>query len=236
MLGLMLFSFSCAQDVPSECPDPLIAVQETERLHGEIDRLSSTNREIKRTNDQLKDQLDLFKADLIDSQSIDAIFYTSRGVIRCVLFPQEAPKAVSNFVHLAEGRITWEHPKTKQKSTENFYDNTIFHRVVANQLIQGGDPSGLGTGGPGYSFPDEKNRYRFDQGGRLAMANTGANTNGSQFFISVNAKPDWDGTYTIFGQCDNLDLVKEISLVDSNDDQRPLKLVDLTKVRIERNK
>jgi len=236
MLGVILILFSCAQDTPLECPDPLIAAQEIEQLNEQIDQLSSTNRQIKRINDQLKDQIDLHKADLIEPRSIDAVFYTSLGVIRCVLFPKEAPKAVSNFVQLAEGRITWEHPKTKQKSIENLYDKTIFHRVVANQLIQGGDPTGLGTGGPGYSFPDERNRYRFDQGGRLAMANTGANTNGSQFFISVNAKPEWDGTYTIFGQCENLDLVKEISLVHSTDDERPIKLVNLIKVLIERNK
>ena len=114
---------------------------------------------------------------------------TSEGRIVCRLFPKEAPKTVANFTELAEGKRSWTHPITGKKSSDRLYDGTIFHRVIPGFMVQGGDPAGNGMGGPGYQFADETSGspHRFDQPGKLAMANAGPNTNGSQFFITVAA-------------------------------------------------
>ena len=116
-----------------------------------------------------------------------AVFNTSEGNVVCRLFEKEAPKTVQNFIDLAEGKRDWTHPTTGKKSKDRLYDGTIFHRVIPNFMIQGGDPAGTGFGGPGYQFEDEtKNSpHKFDKSGKLAMANSGPNTNGSQFFITA---------------------------------------------------
>src|SRR2546426_576051 len=121
-----------------------------------------------------------------------AIFNTSEGTIVCRLFEKEAPKTVANFVELAEGKREWTHPVSRKKSKDRLYDGTIFHRVIPNFMIQGGDPAGTGFGGPGYQFEDETkgSPHKFDKPGKLAMANAGPNTNGSQFFITV-APTQW---------------------------------------------
>jgi peptidyl-prolyl cis-trans isomerase A (cyclophilin A) len=131
-----------------------------------------------------------------------AVFDTSEGQIVCRLFEKEAPKTVQNFVDLAEGKREWTHPVSGKKSKDRLYDGTIFHRVIPNFMIQGGDPAGTGFGGPGYKFEDEtKNSpHSFAKTGKLAMANSGPNTNGSQFFITV-APTQWlTGKHTIFGE------------------------------------
>src|SRR5215472_12221252 len=123
-----------------------------------------------------------------------AVFDTSEGRIVCRLFEKEAPKTVSNFIDLAEGKREWTHPVSRRKSKDRLYDGTIFHRVIPNFMIQGGDPAGNGSGDPGYTFKDEiVSSLTFDRPGRLAMANSGPNTNGSQFFITEVATPHLNG-------------------------------------------
>src|SRR5574337_709448 len=130
-----------------------------------------------------------------------ATFDTSEGPIVVRLFESESPKTVKNFVDLAEGKREWTHPGTRQKSKNPLYSGTIFHRVIPQFMIQGGDPMGTGTGGPGYRFADEIGPdNRFDKGGKLAMANAGPGTNGSQFFITEVPTPHLDRGHTIFGE------------------------------------
>ena len=131
-----------------------------------------------------------------------ATFETSEGTIVCRLFDKDAPKTVANFVELAEGKREWTHPSTRKKSKDRLYDGTIFHRVIPDFMVQGGDPQGTGTGGPGYQFEDETkgSPHKFDKPGKLAMANAGPNTNGSQFFITTVPTTWLTGKHTIFGE------------------------------------
>ena len=145
-----------------------------------------------------------------------ATFNTSEGAIVCRLFEKEAPKTVANFIELAEGKREWTHPTTGKKSKDRLYDGTIFHRVIPNFMIQGGDPQGTGTGGPGYQFADETkgSPHSFEKPGKLAMANAGPNTNGSQFFITVAAAAWLTGKHTIFGEVvEGYDVVEKIANV-----------------------
>ena len=118
-----------------------------------------------------------------------AIFQTSQGKIVCRLYEKDAPKTVANFIDLAEGNREWTHPTNNKKSKDKLFDGTIFHRVIPKFMIQGGDPAGTGFGGPGYKFEDETkgSPHSFNKPGKLAMANSGPNTNGSQFFITCGA-------------------------------------------------
>ncbi|PCI37170.1 MAG: peptidyl-prolyl cis-trans isomerase [Elusimicrobia bacterium] len=133
-----------------------------------------------------------------------AIFNTSEGNIVCRLFEDKAPLTVANFAGLATGGKLFTDPRDGQKKKTRYYDGTVFHRVIPGFMIQAGDPLGKGTGGPGYSFKDESNGLKFDHDGILAMANSGPNTNGSQFFITENSTGRFprhlDGKHTIFGK------------------------------------
>ena len=166
-----------------------------------------------------------------------AIFNTSEGTVVCRLFEKEAPKTVQNFIDLAEGKREWKHPSTGKKSSDRLYDGTIFHRVIPNFMIQGGDPQGTGMGGPGYQFEDETrgSAPKFDKPGKLAMANSGPNTNGSQFFITV-APTEWlTGKHTIFGEVvEGQDIVDKIANVARGRNDRPTKDVKVQSVVIER--
>ena len=161
---------------------------------------------------------------------------TSMGRITCQFYQKEAPKAVANFIGLAEGTKDWTDPTTKKvQHHKRYYDGTIFHRVIPQFMIQGGDPSGTGMGDPGYVFDDEFDPgLNFDRPGRLAMANSGPNTNGSQFFITEQAGDFLDQHYTLFGQCDDasVEVVKAIARVERDSNDRPLSPVTLNKVRI----
>jgi peptidyl-prolyl cis-trans isomerase A (cyclophilin A) len=164
-----------------------------------------------------------------------AIIDTTAGKISCTLFPDKAPIAVANFIGLSEGTKDWTSPVTHQKKHGvPLYDGTIFHRVIPNFMIQGGDPAGNGTGDPGYQFKNETSPdLKFDRPGRLAYANAGPDTNGSQFFITEIAYPSLNGGYTIFGQCDDASvaIVKQIARMgrDSNDmPYRPVKINHIT--------
>src|SRR6185312_12993686 len=162
---------------------------------------------------------------------------TSEGTIVCRLFEKEAPKTVANFIELAEGKRDWTHPVTRKKSKDRLYDGTIFHRVIPDFMIQGGDPAGTGMGGPGYEFEDETkgSTHKFDKAGKLAMANSGPNTNGSQFFVTVAATPWLTGNHTIFGEVvDGQDVADKIANLPRNRQDKPNKDVVLKEVKVER--
>jgi len=166
-----------------------------------------------------------------------ATFDTSEGKIVCKLFEKDAPKTVANFVELAEGKREWTHPSTGKKSTDRLYDGTVFHRVIPNFMIQGGDPQGTGMGGPGYKFADETkgSPHSFDKAGKLAMANAGPNTNGSQIFITVAPTTWLTGNHTIFGEVvEGQDIANKISELPQDRQNRPLKEVTLKSVTIEK--
>lgn len=162
-----------------------------------------------------------------------ALIHTTVGTMTCTLFPDKAPIGVANFIGLATGTKDWKNPVSgATKHGVPLYDGTIFHRVIPGFMIQGGDPAGNGSGDPGYEFKNETSSdLPFDQPGRLAYANSGPNTNGSQFFITEVATPHLNGGYTIFGQCDaaSVDLVKKIALMarDPTNDKpfRPVKII-----------
>jgi len=166
-----------------------------------------------------------------------AIFDTSEGQVVCRLFDKDAPKTVANFTDLAEGRREWSHPVTRQKSKNRLYDGTVFHRVIPDFMIQGGDPAGTGMGGPGYQFEDETkgSPHKFDKAGKLAMANAGPNTNGSQFFITVAPTTWLTGKHTIFGEVvEGQNVVEKISKVACGPQNKPAKPVEVKSVKIER--
>jgi peptidyl-prolyl cis-trans isomerase A (cyclophilin A) len=167
----------------------------------------------------------------------EVIFTTSQGQIACKLFADKAPKTVENFIRLAMGTKDWLDPKTGKKMTGvPYFDHTTFHRVRPNFMIQGGDRLGNGTGGPGYTFEDEfAEDLTFDRPGRLAMANSGPATNGSQFFITEVPTPWLNDKHTIFGQCDeaSVEIVKAIARVATDENNwMPLTPVTLEHVEI----
>jgi peptidyl-prolyl cis-trans isomerase A (cyclophilin A) len=165
-----------------------------------------------------------------------AVIDTTVGKMTCTLFPDKAPIGVANFVGLATGKKDWTNPVSGvTKHGVPLYDGTIFHRVIPNFMIQGGDPRGDGSGDPGYKFKNEVSAdLLFDKPGRLAYANSGPDTNGSQFFITEVATPHLNGSYTIFGQCDDItvDLVKKIARMatdpSNNKPFRPVKIIHVT--------
>jgi peptidyl-prolyl cis-trans isomerase A (cyclophilin A) len=175
-------------------------------------------------------------AALIRPNGPTVVMDTSMGRITCQFFQKEAPKTVANFIALAEGTKDWTDPQTHQKiHNKSLYNGTIFHRVIPDFMIQGGDPIGTGTGDPGYTFEDEFNPdLNFDVPGRLAMANSGPNTNGSQFFITEVPTEHLNQKHTIFGQCDepSINVVKAIARVQRDDNDKPVTPVILQKVTI----
>jgi peptidyl-prolyl cis-trans isomerase A (cyclophilin A) len=159
----------------------------------------------------------------------------SLGSFTCELFEKQAPKTVANFVGLARGLRPWKDPKTSEWQKKPMYDGTVFHRVIPEFMIQGGDPKGNGTGDPGYEFGDEfAEGLQMDKGGILAMANRGPGTNGSQFFITEKATPWLTGKHTIFGQCTPLDLEMKIARLPAGARNMPNDPVTLKKVTISR--
>ena len=157
------------------------------------------------------------------TNTLTATLRTNRGPVVVRLFPDHAPKTVRNFVELAEGTREWTNPVTRKASQEPLYDGTVFHRVIPDFMIQGGDPLGTGTGGPGYKFADEFHPdLAFDRPYLLAMANAGPGTNGSQFFITTVPTPWLTGKHTIFGEViDGGNVVDEISRVQTSRGDRP---------------
>ena len=168
---------------------------------------------------------------------LNAHFTTSEGNFTVRLFDQEVPNTVANFVGLAEGSKEWTDPKSMQKVKRPYYDGLVFHRVIADFMIQGGDPLGTGTGGPGYKFADEFSpKLRHTKAGLLSMANAGPNTNGSQFFITLAATPWLDNKHSIFGEVvSGMDVVQKIgNTTTSKPGDRPLKPITVNSVKIEK--
>jgi len=166
-----------------------------------------------------------------------ATFETSEGTIVCKLFEKEAPKTVANFIGLADGTKEWTHPGTGVKSNTPLYNGTIFHRVIPQFMVQGGCPLGQGIGGPGYQFEDETkgSPHSFDKPGKLAMANSGPNTNGSQFFITTVATAWLTGKHTIFGEVvEGQNIADKITNVPRGRNDKPNKDVVLKSVTVER--
>jgi peptidyl-prolyl cis-trans isomerase A (cyclophilin A) len=173
---------------------------------------------------------------LIRAPGTYAVFETSQGNIVIRLLEKEAPQTVANFIGLAEGTKEFADPRSGQKTKRPFYDGLIFHRVIPDFMIQGGCPLGTGTGGPGYQFADEFHAsLRHSTPGKLSMANSGANTNGSQFFITVAATPWLDKRHSIFGEVvEGQDVADKISKLPRDSSDRPRTPVTLQRVRIER--
>lgn len=159
---------------------------------------------------------------------------TSMGDLIVQFYEAEAPRTVANFVALATGNVEWRDPRSGQKTSRPLYPGTIFHRVIPDFMIQGGDPEGTGRGGPGYRWGDEISpALRHDRPGVLSMANAGPNTNGSQFFITEVPTPWLDGKHAIFGQViDNLALISRIARVDRDHNDRPRTPVVLEQVEV----
>lgn len=164
-----------------------------------------------------------------------ATLHTSMGDIEVQLFPDHAPKTVANFVGLAEGTKEWTHPRTGATSTTPLYSGTVFHRVISGFMIQGGDPLGTGTGGPGYRFGDECHPdLAFGKPYLLAMANAGPGTNGSQFFITVAPTPWLTGKHTIFGEVTKgQDVVDAIATTATGPGDRPRTDVVIESISVE---
>ena len=164
-----------------------------------------------------------------------ATFVTSKGTFAVELMPDHAPTTVANFVELARGQREWRDPRDGNRKSEPLYDGSIFHRVIPDFMVQGGDPEGTGRGGPGYRFEDEcpPGGPKFDRPGLLAMANAGPNTNGSQFFVTVAATPWLNGKHTIFGAVkEGMDVVETIATVPTSAGDRPSEDVVLERVEI----
>jgi peptidyl-prolyl cis-trans isomerase A (cyclophilin A) len=175
-------------------------------------------------------------AAMIHPNGPSVIIDTSMGRITCQFFQQQAPKTVANFIELAQGKKDWTDPTTKKvQHNKPLYDGTTFHRVIPEFMIQGGDPTGTGMGDPGYTFDDELDpNLNFDVPGRLAMANSGPNTDGSQFFVTEQAVESLNQHYTIFGQCDESSVlvVKTIARVERDSNDKPVTAVILKKVTV----
>jgi peptidyl-prolyl cis-trans isomerase A (cyclophilin A) len=165
-----------------------------------------------------------------------ATFTTSMGTFKVRLMPDHAPATVKNFTDLARGDREWRDPRDGKQKSEPLYEGTVFHRVIPDFMIQGGDPEGSGRGGPGYTFQDEcpPGGPTFDRPGLLAMANAGPNTNGSQFFVTVGATAWLNGKHTIFGEVtEGMDVVERISTAPTGPQDRPKTDVVIEKIEIE---
>lgn len=180
-----------------------------------------------------------YTSDIEGSGKLIAAIKTSMGTINCELLEEDAPATVANFVGLARGLKSWTHPKTRQlMKNKSLYEGVIFHRVIPKFMIQTGDPLGVGMGGPGYKFDDEvDNDHTFNKPGILAMANSnrpgqpginGGGTNGSQIFITEVPTPHLNNKHTIFGYCDNVELVKSIARVPKAEGRRQKPATDIT--------
>jgi peptidyl-prolyl cis-trans isomerase A (cyclophilin A) len=177
------------------------------------------------------------KAATPKAANVFAHFTTTEGNFTVRLFEAEAPKTVANFIGLAEGTKEFTDPKTGTKMKKKYYDGLIFHRVIAGFMIQGGDPLGTGTGDPGYRFADEfTSNKKLDKAGILAMANSGPNTNGSQYFITLAPTPWLDGKHTVFGEVTaGMNVIEKIgNTKTTKPGDRPVTPITVQSVKIER--
>jgi len=170
------------------------------------------------------------------TSGVYAHFSTTEGNFSIKFFDREVPNTVENFVGLAEGTKEWTDPRTHQTVKKPYYDGVVFHRVIDGFMIQGGDPMGTGTGGPGFTFPDEFSpNLRHDKAGILSMANRGPNTNGGQFFITLGPTPHLDNRHSVLGEVtDGMDVVRKIGKTKTGAGDRPVQDVIINSVKIER--
>lgn len=168
---------------------------------------------------------------------LTATLHTSEGDIEIELFDERAPNTVENFVGLATGEKEWEHPDSGETMEKPLYDDVEFHRIIEDFMIQTGDPTGTGRGGPGYTFDDEfHDDLRHDSPGKVSMANRGPDTNGSQFFITLAAQPHLDDKHAVFGEVtDGMDVVEKIGNADTDMHDRPTSPIHLESVEIHGN-
>lgn len=209
------------KEAPKEAP--VDKAKEGALDHKEAQELAANAQEIK-GNSEMDELVKEF--DLKPGEKLYATFDTSMGPIKAELFWDKTPVTVLNFVQLALGKKEWSDPSTKEKKNSPLYNGTKFHRVIKNFMIQGGDPMGTGFGGPGYQFKDEFNSaLKHDKKGILSMANSGPNTNGSQFFITEVPTPHLDGRHTVFGQVTDsasLDIITQIANVQTDVRDKPV--------------
>ena len=167
---------------------------------------------------------------------LTATLHTSEGDVKIELYDERAPNTVENFVDLATGETSWEHPESGETVDDPLYDDVEFHRIIEDFMIQTGDPTGTGRGGPGYTFDDEfHDDLTHDGPGVVSMANRGPDTNGSQFFITLDATPHLDGRHAVFGEVtDGMDVVREIGSVETDSHARPTEDVLLESVTVHR--
>jgi len=203
-------------------------------LESRIARLGEENASLKL---QVVDMKDAHLKETMAAQSgleeqMWARFDTSQGAIDCRLESSRAPKTVANFVGLAEGSKEWTDPRNKKKTSKPLYNGTVFHRIIKGFMLQGGDPLGRGTGGPGYKFADEFHPDLIHKAGTLSMANSGPNTNGSQFFITEVPTPHLNGRHSVFGYCEPMSTIEKIAGVPklSNTPRDPKSSVPKTPV------
>ncbi len=166
-----------------------------------------------------------------------AHFTTSEGNFTARLFDAETPNTVANFTGLADGSKEWTDPRSGRKVKQPYFNGTVFHRVIDGFMIQGGDPLGQGTGGPGYTFADEFHpKLKHEKAGILSMANRGPDTNGGQFFITLAATPWLDNKHSVFGEItEGMDVVKKIGgTATSKPGDRPVKPITIESVKIEK--
>lgn len=176
-------------------------------------------------------------ADFVPGEGdLHVILHTNMGDLDVLMFEEEAPKTVANFVGLATGKRDYKDPQTGETSNEPYYDGLIFHRIISGFMIQGGDPTGTGRGGPGYKFADEFNPdLRHTSAGTLSMANAGPNTNGSQFFITLGATPHLDQRHAVFGKVvGGLDVLEKIGAVKTSGGDRPIEDVVIESAEVKR--
>jgi peptidyl-prolyl cis-trans isomerase A (cyclophilin A) len=196
----------------------------------------SSNKIISDNSRGIESKKEITENKITEKKAMKALIETSMGNIEIELFEDKAPVTVANFVGLAEGTKEFTDLKTGKKTKKRFYDGLTFHRVIPDFMIQGGCPLGTGTGGPGYKFEDEtKNGLKFNKPGLLAMANSGPNTNGSQFFITEVSTPWLDGNHTIFGQVagiKDLEIIKEIARTECDMRDNPVEPVVINKITI----
>ena len=208
--------------------------QEVATKDERIAALEAENGVLTAKSERLAVEVDGLRTELaverLGSDPIPVRFETSEGTIRCTLLPSEAPQTVLNFVDLAQGRREWVDPNTGRPTERRFYDGLTFHRVMPGFMIQGGDPLGTGMGGPGYRFKDEFSERGFDEPGMLAMANSGPDTNGSQFFITEGTPVKLNGKHTIFGTCRDAEVVKRIARVPTDRGDKPTSPVVIERV------
>ena len=237
-LGLMLGCNNTELEAKNADLTAKVTSLETEkaRLERENDALHAEVRKAREGMAASKKKEARAALGLSDGQKLLARLETNKGNVTCELWPDVAPVTVLNFVQLAEGSKEWTDPATNQKVRKPLYNGTIFHPVIPGFMIQGGDPKGNGTGGPGYQFEDETSPdVTFSEPGLLAMANSGPATNGSQFFITDRAKPNHlNGKHTIFGKCADLDVVQKIASVEKDKRDKPLEDVVIKAVVVSR--